>query len=270
MNVCGKPVQKPLLSPVAGQPGLRFPENGPLPSDSRHVVACGRIGCAPVCGRMRRSCAGTGDDLHRLTRLEGHQGQFAGQSRSAHRGRQLRVHRRRTAARSSRKLIHELTSGQRSASDPDPYGPLADVHVAVVSLGLAGVAALDAGCRADGGDNGALQHRRTRSDCQTRYPDFLAYVGAKSVGPLTDPETIEHDVGCIGDRRQQRLRLRATAGSRIQRAAPEHACRSQRQPRLLAQRCVRWLLGHREPARHWLRPTTPIRAVFNDKPCCMT
>ena len=97
-------------------------------------------------------------------------------------------------------LIRALTTGALHPGDVETFRPLRDLHVGVVSsdLGLAGVELPSAGCRADGGDNGALQHLLTAADCQDTYPKFLSYVGHTSLGPLTDPVQFGRDVACIG------------------------------------------------------------------------
>ena len=98
-------------------------------------------------------------------------------------------------------IMRALTTGARTPGDPDPFPPLRDLHMAIVSadLGVSGVELAAAGCRADGGDDGRLQHVGHGADCQTSYPAFLSFSGSRSVGPVTDVGQFAQDVLCIGE-----------------------------------------------------------------------
>jgi len=91
-------------------------------------------------------------------------------------------------------------TGRRSDRDPDPFTPLQDLHVGVVStdLGLPDVGATAAGCRADGGDAARLQHAGRAPGCQTDYPEFLHYIDDDMLGPSTNKAQFERDVSCLG------------------------------------------------------------------------
>ena len=97
-------------------------------------------------------------------------------------------------------MLRTLTTGQRVPRDPNPFTPLKDVHVAVVSsdMGLAGVELASAGCRADGGDDGRLQYLGRDPGCQVDYPSFLSYNAVRYLGPITDHEQFARDVLCVG------------------------------------------------------------------------
>jgi hypothetical protein len=77
------------------------------------------------------------------------------------------------------KLISALTSGKRWSGDPNPFPPVGDLHVGVVStdMGLPGVAN-GFGCDPNGGDDGRLQHTPkpgAGTNCSPDYPPFLSY-----------------------------------------------------------------------------------------------
>jgi hypothetical protein len=76
------------------------------------------------------------------------------------------------------KLISVLTSGERTPGDPNPFPPVKDLHVGVVSsdMGIPGVNfGAGTGCSPDGGDDGKLQHAPHGAGCDASYPAFLAY-----------------------------------------------------------------------------------------------
>jgi len=66
-------------------------------------------------------------------------------------------------------------------------------------LGLPGVDLASAGCHAEGGDDGRLQHTGRGADCQASYPGFLWYIGSESVGPLSDLAQFGREALCISD-----------------------------------------------------------------------
>ena len=82
-------------------------------------------------------------------------------------------------------VIKVLTTGKRNDADPDPFPPVKNLHVGVVSsdMGIPGVEFPSGNCHADGGDDGRLQST-PRSDpatgltCDGSYPTFLAYDAA--------------------------------------------------------------------------------------------
>jgi hypothetical protein len=76
------------------------------------------------------------------------------------------------------KLIQVLTTGERMPGDPNPFPPVKDLHVGVVSsdMGIPGVNfGAGTGCSPDGGDDGKLQHAPHGAGCDASYPTFLAY-----------------------------------------------------------------------------------------------
>ena len=98
-------------------------------------------------------------------------------------------------------LIRILTTGQRVPEDPDPAYPLQDLRVGVISsdMDLPGGVSASAGCRANGADDGRLQHAGRSQDCQTSYPSFLSFINEPALGPLTDAAQLTLDLACIGD-----------------------------------------------------------------------
>lgn len=97
-------------------------------------------------------------------------------------------------------LVRVLTSGERFPGDPEPFTPLQDLHVGVVStdMGVPGVEFAGGSCRADGGDDGKLQNIGRGPDCQASYPSFLSYThDPGSSAPLMDPAQFAHDASCI-------------------------------------------------------------------------
>ena len=92
------------------------------------------------------------------------------------------------------RMIQVLSTGKRRANDPNPFPPVADMHLAVVSsdLGVVGQAGI-MGCDPNGGDDGRLKHVSTGDPgCRATYPEFLSYDAARD-----DPMQIGVDFGCI-------------------------------------------------------------------------
>ena len=94
------------------------------------------------------------------------------------------------------RVVEILTTGRRSPNDPEPFEPILDLHVGVVSsdMGLPGTRAL-ASCAANGGDAGHLKHSGARAldpTCAAEYPRFLSYEAGHS-----DPAQLVHDVRCV-------------------------------------------------------------------------
>lgn len=90
------------------------------------------------------------------------------------------------------KFIKALTTGVGGSSQQQ-FPPVRDVHIGVVSADM-GTPAIDFNnCRADGGDDGRLQHAAHGSGCDASYPLFLSY------GPDTDAARaqLEQDFSCI-------------------------------------------------------------------------
>jgi hypothetical protein len=96
------------------------------------------------------------------------------------------------------RVIEVLTTGYRFEGDPNPFPPVKDLHVGVVSsdMGIPGVE-LPPNCRADGGDDGKLQNTPRGDNCDAEYPRWLSFIGDPKIGNLTDPVKFASDVGCI-------------------------------------------------------------------------
>lgn len=96
------------------------------------------------------------------------------------------------------RVIDVLTTGFRFEGDPDPFPPVKDLHVGVVSsdMGIPGVE-LPPSCHADGGDDGKLQNAPHGDGCDAQYPLWLSFIGDQKIGQLTDPMKFANDVGCI-------------------------------------------------------------------------
>jgi hypothetical protein len=94
------------------------------------------------------------------------------------------------------KLITVLTTGERMPGDPNPFPPVKDMHVGVVSsdMGLPGVANRF-GCDPNGGDDGRLQHMPKAGGvgCMANYPAFLTY----SAAMMTNQAQFATDFQCI-------------------------------------------------------------------------
>jgi hypothetical protein len=94
------------------------------------------------------------------------------------------------------KLINVLTTGERMPGDPNPFPPVKDLHVGVVSsdMGLPGVAN-NFGCDPNGGDDGRLQHmpKVVGAGCMANYPTFLTYSAMMG----TDKAQFATDFQCI-------------------------------------------------------------------------
>lgn len=92
------------------------------------------------------------------------------------------------------RMIQVLSTGMRRANDPNPFPPVADMHLAVVSSDLGVVGQPDImGCDPNGGDDGRLQHTSSGDPgCQATYPDFLSYNASRD-----NPMQIGVDFGCI-------------------------------------------------------------------------
>jgi len=95
-------------------------------------------------------------------------------------------------------VIRVLTTGFRYEGDPDPFPPVKNLHVGVVSsdMGIPGVE-LPPSCHADGGDDGKLQNTPRGDGCDAMYPLWLSFIGDAKIGQLTDPMKFANDVGCI-------------------------------------------------------------------------
>jgi hypothetical protein len=92
------------------------------------------------------------------------------------------------------RMIQVLSTGMRRANDPNPFPPVANMHLAVVSsdMGVVGQAGI-MGCDPNGGADGRLQHASTGDPgCQATYPEFLSYDASRD-----DPMQIGVDFGCI-------------------------------------------------------------------------
>lgn len=95
------------------------------------------------------------------------------------------------------KLINVLTTGYRYPDDPNPFPPVKDMHVGVVSSDM-GIPGVELGaCHADGGDDGRLQNVPHGDSCDAAYPSFLRFIGDPNVGPVSDPNKLANDVACI-------------------------------------------------------------------------
>jgi hypothetical protein len=95
------------------------------------------------------------------------------------------------------KLVTVLTSGERMPGDQNPFPPVKDLHVGVVSsdMGIPGVNfGAGTGCSPDGGDDGKLQHNpKAGGTCMANYPTFLTYsakMGTNQVQFATDFQCI--------------------------------------------------------------------------------
>ena len=92
------------------------------------------------------------------------------------------------------RMIQVLSTGMRRANDPNPFPPVRDMHLAVVSsdLGVVGQAGIE-GCDPNGGKDGRLQHTSSGDPgCAATYPDFLSYDASRD-----NPMQIGVDFGCI-------------------------------------------------------------------------
>jgi hypothetical protein len=92
------------------------------------------------------------------------------------------------------RMIQVLSTGMRGGNDQNPFPPVADMHLAVVSsdMGVVGQSGI-MGCDANGGDDGRLQHTSSGdAGCRATYPDFLSYDASRD-----DPMQIGVDFGCI-------------------------------------------------------------------------
>ena len=90
------------------------------------------------------------------------------------------------------KLVRVLTTGLREPGDPDPFPPVKDLHVGVVSsdMGTPGNTGWG-GCDPNGGDDGRLQHEPRLAGCQASYPNFLSFRAGDN------PDAFSNDFGCI-------------------------------------------------------------------------
>jgi hypothetical protein len=98
------------------------------------------------------------------------------------------------------KLITVLTSGNRFMGDPDPFPPVKDLHVGVVSsdMGIPGVNfGANTNCLPDGGDDGKLQHTPRGTGCDAMYPTFLSYTASTTGVASTNPVKFANDFACI-------------------------------------------------------------------------
>ncbi|HET8939824.1 MAG TPA: hypothetical protein VFN67_40570 [Polyangiales bacterium] len=95
-------------------------------------------------------------------------------------------------------VIKVLTTGYRFDGDPDPFPPVKDLHVGIVSsdMGIPGVE-LPPSCHADGGDDGKLQNAPHGDGCDAQYPLWLNFIGDAKIAALTEPMKFANDVGCI-------------------------------------------------------------------------
>jgi hypothetical protein len=96
------------------------------------------------------------------------------------------------------KVIEVLTTGYRYEGDPNPFPPVKDLHVGVVSsdMGIPGVE-LPPNCHANGGDDGRLQNTPRGENCDETYPLWLSFIGNANVGEVTEPMKFANDVACI-------------------------------------------------------------------------
>jgi hypothetical protein len=99
------------------------------------------------------------------------------------------------------KLISSLTSGKRWSGDPNPFPPVKDLHVGVVStdMGVPGVANTF-GCDPNGGDDGRLQHTPkpdAAANCSPDYPPFLSYSEGVANRPDSDGVRFVSDFQCV-------------------------------------------------------------------------
>jgi hypothetical protein len=91
-------------------------------------------------------------------------------------------------------MIQVLSTGMRSANDQNPFPPVKDMHLAVVSsdMGTVGQEGVMA-CDANGGDDGRLKFASSGGQgCQATYPPFLSYDATRD-----NPMQIGVDFACI-------------------------------------------------------------------------
>jgi hypothetical protein len=91
-------------------------------------------------------------------------------------------------------MIQVLSTGMRNANDQNPFPPVKDMHLAVVSsdMGVVGQTGV-MGCDSNGGDDGRFKFVSAGgAGCQATYPPFLTYDATKD-----DPNQIGVDFGCI-------------------------------------------------------------------------
>jgi hypothetical protein len=95
-------------------------------------------------------------------------------------------------------VIRVLTTGYRYEGDPEPFPPVKDLHVGVVSsdMGIPAVE-LPPNCHADGGDDGKLQNTPRGDNCDADYPLWLKFIGDPNIGEVSDADKFANDVGCI-------------------------------------------------------------------------
>jgi hypothetical protein len=95
-------------------------------------------------------------------------------------------------------LITVLTTGYRYEGDPNPFPPVKDLHVGVVSsdMGIPGFE-YPPSCSAYGGDDGRLQNTPYGDNCEAEYPLWLSFIGDATLGAVSDPQKFANDVGCI-------------------------------------------------------------------------
>jgi hypothetical protein len=94
------------------------------------------------------------------------------------------------------KMIQVLTSGMRTANDPNPFPPAKDLHLAVVNsdMGTFGEPNVP-GCDVNGAADGRLQHTSNNgAGCAANYPTFLTYLAMRD-----NPMQIGVDFGCIAE-----------------------------------------------------------------------
>lgn len=95
-------------------------------------------------------------------------------------------------------VIRVLTTGYRTPTDPNPFPPVKDLHVGVVSsdMGTAGFE-LPPHCHSDGGDDGRLKNAPNGDECEESYPLWLSYVGDGAAVDPAETTKFANDVGCI-------------------------------------------------------------------------
>jgi hypothetical protein len=95
-------------------------------------------------------------------------------------------------------VIRVLTTGYRFEGDPEPFPPVKDLHVGIVSsdMGIPAVE-LPPNCHADGGDDGKLQNTPRGDNCDAEYPLWLKFIGDPNIGEVSDSNKFANDVGCI-------------------------------------------------------------------------
>ena len=95
------------------------------------------------------------------------------------------------------RLLNTLMTGHRDALDEHPFPAIRDLHVGVVSSDMGTPGVNFGNCRADGGDDGRLQHTPHGERCDPSYPRFLSYGTVGKNGPASDFAKFIDDVACV-------------------------------------------------------------------------